>query len=340
MWKLLETLGFSRQPRSILRAEPPAPTSSPTFDPTLGEPNVRRARSALERDQWKPVAELLESPMAPSDRQFYSDVLADFPGRPKWTTDWTSARPNSPSAWLMNGAQAIKWAWEARGCGYANTVSEDAARQFFSRLEVAEESLHRAAALDPSDPTPWSWMMRSAIGLQLGPEQIEQRFSEAVRRAPDHRQAHSARLQSLCAKWYGSHDQMWDFVRHSTAGVGPGSPLHVLLAEAHIEMWFDACRETGTTQNAYFGAQPVRESLRRAGVNAFAHGTPRTIDTLRNRNYFAFCCWKAGMLTEAAAHFAAIGNWVTESPWIFIGQPSDMFTAAQAECASPARAAA
>lgn len=340
MRKFLQLLGLNRQPTGIVRACVPPPTAAPVFELTMGDPAARRVRGALLKDQWRSAAELLDAPMSPEDRQFFSDCFADFAGRPRWTTEWTAAQPNSASAWLMNGAQAVKWAWEARGRGYASTVGEDAARTFFSRLEVAEESLHRAAALDTSDPTPWSWMLRSAIGLQLDPAEIDRRFKEAVRRAPSHRQAHSARLQSLCAKWFGSHDQMWDFVRQSTAGVGPGSPLHVLVAEAHIEMWFDATTESSQAGRQYFHAPAVRDSLKRAASQAFGPGQPRTIDCIRNRNYFAFCMWKARQHQDATEHFAAVGNWVSESPWVFAGKPEAAFAEAQSECRSPARAAA
>jgi hypothetical protein len=340
MRKLLELFGLSRPVFHPVRAALPAPAREPTFDWSRGDPWARRARHALDRGDWKAAAALMDSPMSPDDRQFYSDVLAECPGRPEWTAAWKSARPNSPSAWLMDGAQALNWAWEARGSGYAETVKEDAVAVFFTRLEEADASLQRAAALDPGDPTPWSWMIRTAIGLQLDKDEIRRRFDETIRRAPRHRQAHTARMQSLCAKWYGSNEEMWNFVRTSTAGIEPGSPLHVLTAEAQIEMWFTTSKD-GTVSADFFRDPAVQRSLRCAAEAAFdPRGFKPCIDSIRTRNYFAFCSWKAGLHREAATQFAAIGNWVTESPWCFVGQPAAMFTRAQSECSGSSLAAA
>lgn len=341
MRKLLELFGLSRPVFQTVRAALPTPAREPTFDWSRGDPLARQARKALGHGDWEPAAALMDSPMSPDDRQFYSDVLAECPERPEWTAAWKRTRPNSPSAWLMDGAQAVNGAWEARGDGHAETVKEEAIAVFFARLEEADASLQRAASLDPGDATPWSWLIRTAIGLQLDKDEIGRRFNESIRRAPQHRQAHTARMQSLCQKWYGSNAEMWDFVRTSTAGIEPGSPLHVLTAEAHIETWFASANEEGLVPADFFREPAIQRSLRAAAEAAFdPRGFKPGIDSLRNRNYFAFCFWKAGMHREAATQFAAIGNWVTESPWCFVGQPAAMFARAQSECSGSSLAAA
>lgn len=342
MRALLNFLGLTRATHEPVAAVIPPAAASPRCEVHWGEPLAVRVRAALERNDWRAAADLMDSPMSPDDRQFFSDALAEWSGLPKWVNAWVEVRPNSPSAWLIHGSHGMKWAWQARGTGYGNTVSEDAVNAFFARLERAEQSLLRAASLDPGDATPWSWLIRNAIGLQLEESETARRFGEAVRRAPSHRQAHSARLQSLARKWGGSHEKMWEFVKHSTAGVGPGSSLFVLVAEAHIEMWFAATADNGHNVPAGFFRDPsIQRSLLAASQSAFAPGAFRpTIDSVRNRNYFAFCLWKAGLLREAGEHFAALGNWVTESPWCFVGEPAKVFAGAQRECGAMVRAAA
>ncbi|MBL8745473.1 MAG: hypothetical protein JNK58_03860 [Phycisphaerae bacterium] len=279
--------------------------------------------------------------MSPNDRQFFSDALADWQDKPRWVEAWVAARPNSASAWLMHGAEAINRAWRERNSTIPERQQGENNQRFTSRLRQADESLARAAELDPGDATPWSWMIRSAIGLKLDDAEIERRFNEAVRRAPNHRQAHSARLQSLASKWGGSNDQVWRFVRHATAGVGPGSPLHVLVAEAHIETWFASAQHHGTVSSTFFRDPAIQRSLIAASHDAFEpEAFHPSIDSLRNRNYFAFCLWKAGLLEHAAEHFAALGNRVTQSPWCFAGDPVTAFTEARSESCTSRRAAA
>jgi hypothetical protein len=61
------------------------------------------------------------------------------------------------------------------------------------------------------------------------------RFAEAQRRAPGLYSAHTQTLQNLCAKWFGSHEEMFEFAHSTSASAPDGSPLHVLVAKAHQE---------------------------------------------------------------------------------------------------------
>jgi hypothetical protein len=232
----------------------------------------------------------------------------------------------------MQGASAVHWAWRARGKGYAETVEEDAWKVFFDRLEFADACLHRAAELDPDDPTPWALMIRAARGLQLEAVAVGERFAGACQRAPQHRLAHSQMLQCLCEKWGGSHERMFHFARAASADAPCGSGLHVLLPEAHIERAIADDRSIGAMK-AYFRQPVARNDIRLAadrGCDAPRSSVRR--DALRNRNCYACCLWLAGLTEQAATQFIAIGPWASETPWCFLGDPREFFTLARNEC--------
>src|SRR5262249_52980489 len=55
--------------------------------------------------------------------------------------------PDSSVALTFKGKYHITWAWEARGGGWANTVTQDGWKLMRERLAVAQEALEKAWAL-------------------------------------------------------------------------------------------------------------------------------------------------------------------------------------------------
>lgn len=316
-------------------------SARPTFDPTFGDPTVAKVRRQLEGKDTRGLESLLAVTRDPDLRHFYVDRLSDWPQPPAWSAAWLKKAPKSAAAHLMAGTYLMHFAWQARGAGMAESVAKEAWGKFFERLECADEMLRIASRLDPGDATPWAVMLITARGLQLGPDVKRERFEEARRRAPFHREAHSQMLQNLCEKWGGSHDQMFGFARGVCGEAHAGSAVHVLLAEAHVERW--CLLKKPEERRAYFANPGVREELARAAVTRFGPGDPKqppSIEDLVARNYFAFCAWQGGDVEPAREHLAATGNRVSEYPWRLLGNPAEVFGRALAAMGQPkARAA-
>jgi len=116
-------------------------------------------------------------------------------------------------------------------------VAEDAWPLFFSRLQDAEADLARAIELDPEDPTPWEFLLRSGRGLQIETDELVERFQAARARHPEDYRAHQMLLLALCQKWGHSHEMMFDFARQVAEAVSEGSGVHALVPQAHVERW-------------------------------------------------------------------------------------------------------
>lgn len=321
-----------------VRAPVPAPAPSPILDPGFADPVIAAVRSQLEAGNTSELESLLASVRHPDDRYFYVERLSDAT-QGAWLGDWIKREPKSPAANLVGGVYMIHAAWRIRGSGYASSVPPEAWDKFFERLRCAEDLLQLAAALDKADPTPWAFLLRTARGLQLENDEAHARFERVRQLAPYHRPAHSQYLQGLCEKWGGSHEKMFAFARETSQAAPPGVAVHALVAEAHVERWL--AEESEGPSAAYFTDPQVREEIAGAAAACFTAlpGCPQGIDSIRSRNYFAFCFHLAGDAIRANEHFHAAGNWVTDYPWCFLGKPLEAFARAQAQ-ASPARAAA
>jgi len=137
----------------------------------------------------------------------------------------------------VRGAQGVDLAWQARGTGFADTVSDDGWRVMRELLRAAEFDLRRAAELDPADPTPYAELLTIACGLERTHDQTRACFEQAVARDPEHWAAHLSYMSFLMKKWFGSHEAMFDFARRVAASAAPGSDLPALLVKAHLERW-------------------------------------------------------------------------------------------------------
>lgn len=166
-----------------------------------------------------------------NDRFAVVDACADWSKPPKWLEPWARERPDSTALPLVRGAHGVIWAWQARG---GDWVPKDY-MEFQKRLREADMDLQRAAELRPTDAVPWAWMISAAKGQELPREEIARRFKEAIRRDASISAAYGSMLTALCAKWGGSHEEMFKFAREASRKAPPGSTIHTLIAEAHLE---------------------------------------------------------------------------------------------------------
>lgn len=144
--------------------------------------------------------------------------------------------PKSAVGFLVKGDYNIHRAWQARGSGTADTVSEHGADTFHGRLVTAQQALLRAAEMDPADPTPYALLQTVAKGLPTVTKEVATTWlDEARKRDPRNREAHRGHLSLLCKKWCGSHEEMYSFARRTLDECHPGCPLKTLLFQAFCE---------------------------------------------------------------------------------------------------------
>lgn len=127
--------------------------------------------------------------------------------------DALTKRPTA-SPWILNylyGHTEVKLAWEARGTGWASTVSDDGWRALHEHMQKARDYLAKAHALHPEFPEPATEMIAVAMG-DGGRLQVDGRewFEKAVRAQLDFYPAYEAYQLSLWPRWGGSQRAMFD----------------------------------------------------------------------------------------------------------------------------------
>jgi len=127
--------------------------------------------------------------------------------------DALATRPTA-SPWILNylyGHTHVKLAWEARGTGWASTVTDDGWRALHEHMQKARDYLTKAQALHPDFPEPATEMIAVAMGdgerLQVDGREW---FEKSVRAQLDFYPAYEAYQLSLWPRWGGSRRAMFD----------------------------------------------------------------------------------------------------------------------------------
>ncbi|GGY81149.1 hypothetical protein [Streptomyces omiyaensis] len=298
-------------------------------DEDAGDPEAGRVREAAAARDWAAVRDVLDARPESEDRTGLLWAVGDVAGVEGWIADVVAAEPEAPLPRLVAGVRHISWAWEARTSASARHVSREQFQVFHERLAEAETWLYEVAEREPGWTSPWYALQVTGRGLEVGPDVARRRFEATVRRDPHHLGAHQQRLQQLCRKWGGSHEEMHDFAHRSAFDAPGGTLLGQLVAVAHIEHWLHL--DSGADAR-YIGQPQVIASLHRAADHSVRHRdfVPGR-GSLQVLNTFAMAFSLAGDHTAAREFFLATEGRVTEFPWYYLdGDPVASYKARRA----------
>ncbi len=182
--------------------------------------------------------------------------------------------PKDSDVLLIKGNFYINYAWEARGGGWANTVTPQGWRDFAARLATAEEALTRAWELDPTNAGPPTKMLTVALGEDKDRDEMEKWFQRAMDANPDNYDACTSKLYYLEPKWHGSPEAMLEFGHQCFDSQNWHGDVAFVLLDAHIALskyqpdpklyyrneivWSDFC----TVYTAYLNAYPTDDQIR------------------------------------------------------------------------------
>ena len=147
-------------------------------------------------------------------------------------TNW----PALPMLHYLRAEALIRNAWNARGGGYANTVSDDQWKAFYERLEVAAESIESSVRLFPNDGRFPTKMITVEMGRGRNRPGMEKWFKQAMRVNTNNYDACLAKLLYLEPKWYGSSKDLVEFGRQCVASTQWGGDVPIILVDAHCQV--------------------------------------------------------------------------------------------------------
>ena len=307
--------------------------------PTYGDPEAIEIRTAVQAGRWQVLADALaKSPRDWARRSFLvSAATDDWRNPPPAIAAWLREQPQSIDALLTAGAMWTQYAWQARGSGYSDTVSNEGARLFFERLQRAHLMLTQVTQRNPEDVVAWTWLLVVGRGMGAGLEEAESYFVKAATIDPHNYEAHHQMMQYKCAKWFGSNEQMWAFAESAVSNAPAGSPVYSLIPVAHREhlvTLFDSPQATDPEQieRDYWRRPVVAKSITDAYGKFRVKPAGSDPDRLAAFGDFAYGLWKCGAKQQAAEAFRQIGDRVVGGPWHMIFMPAKTFRQARREC--------
>ncbi len=187
---------------------------------------------------------------------------------------WDKAYPRSSTATMVRGSALIHYAWEARGDGYAPTVTQTGWRRFEERLEDARQILMRVPEKDRT-PYFYSQLVTLAMGQGWEHEKIRPYIEECMERWPDYPVVHFAECYRLLPRWAGEEGEWEAYLDEVTAEDTP------LCRERYARtVW----AQSGFYKNNIFKEAKVDWARTKAGFEVMRERYPQS---WRNLNAFA-----------------------------------------------------
>jgi hypothetical protein len=119
--------------------------------------------------------------------------------------------PNHPARAAIRGDFLMTWAWQARGSGWANTVTEQGWRDMADRLEQASKVLTDAYTKNPGDYLSATVMIGVELGQGNGRAVMETWFERAMKGHPNNFAACVSKGWYLQPRWHGSPEDEIQF---------------------------------------------------------------------------------------------------------------------------------
>ena len=149
----------------------------------------------------------------------------------KLIQEWKQKAPRSVWASLAEAEYWRKSAYDARGHGFANTVTAEGWQLFAERIARMEQSLLASKNYASSNPIWYQYYLNAGRLLNWPIDKTLRVFDEAVREHRSYHPIYSETLVALMPRWGGSHELVDSFIRKSAAdGVdGDGDFLYAEL---------------------------------------------------------------------------------------------------------------
>jgi len=147
-------------------------------------------------------------------------------------TKWVEQKPNSISARTALAGSYLHYGWEARGGGYADTVSDEGWRLFGERAAKARNVLEDALGHNLKDPELLLTLMLTARAEQWEPDQQMALFERAVAFEPDYYYYYRLEAENLLPKWEGEPGEMarWADAQANRIGGKKGDSIYYEIA--------------------------------------------------------------------------------------------------------------
>jgi hypothetical protein len=242
-------------------------------------------------------------------RNIYIGLSQPRPGHPTeedWKNhfrllhEWTYKRSHSTTARIALAESYIGYGWNARGNGYADTVSESGWKIFGERIQKARRILEANRNLATKCPE-WYLDMETIAQAQGWNSVAEEKLAKrAFAFEPEYQNLYRVHAQTLLPKWRGSEGDAERFLEAAADKLGGdvGDAVYFLVTTS--------CFCFGKELNQFSGPR----LLRGFAANERLHGP-----SLNNSNWLAYVALHVDDAVAADEAFKTIGSDWDKEVW-------------------------
>lgn len=220
---------------------------------------------------------------------------------------WIKARPHSVLPRIALAELMVQYAWKARGCDWANTVTDKQWKIFADRLTAARRLLDEARNVPEKCPRWYMVMLTVALGQGWDLAAYNKVFEEAILKNPDYQMVYYSKTNYLLPRWFGNEGDWQNFAKQSADRLGgiAGDKLYACILRE------EQCPE-GSTYGSDFKSGRLSWSRAKKGFQAMLAADP-SADSIES----AFCRMSVNAWDREQAKqlFRHLGNRVILSVW-------------------------
>lgn len=218
---------------------------------------------------------------------------------------WVKAKPESITAHTALGRTLTRYAWKARGGGWAKTVTPEGWKVFYARLAEARQVLLAATNSSESCPLWFTTMLKVGLGEGWPREVYDKMFAAGTNYNREYLPIYGAKCYHLLPRWHGGEGE-WEKFAQDVADEFGGEEGDILYARLVWDMHADRC----------FGNifQESKLSWPRT-KRGFSLLQKRYPDSLAVTSEFCYLSGVAGDRPMMKALFAKIGGKVDLTIW-------------------------
>ncbi len=228
----------------------------------------------------------------------------------------------------LKAATLIGQAWEARGIGMGNTVTEDAGRKFEEALADAHEALTQAWETEPKGTRTPGLMLVVLKGLGGERADMEEWFRRALQADGSNMGACMTKMDWIDPKWYGSAAEVLEFGRACRATKNWRAGITLLAADAHLRV---SSRMEPEASDKYLQSPEVWDEIRSVYEEYLAHyATDHAA-----RSFYASYAYFCGRYVESDRQFKIVGNRLVANRFVRMDLMQELRTHASLRAKTP-----
>lgn len=176
----------------------------------LDDPKIKKVIGYFNKKDFSNIEPIL-SQMNASQLSFTFESLGQY-GNLKTSDEWISKSPQNDLPKIIKGYQLIDKAWEIRGRGTIDTVSNEKLSSFKRYLKQAEEVLISVKQNNLYKTNVAACLLIIYKAIDCNREHVRQLFNKAIKDAPDDAELHKNYMAFVSPKWGATVQEYKDYL--------------------------------------------------------------------------------------------------------------------------------